>query len=546
MPKMTGGHAVVKALRAEGVEVVFGLPGVQIMHIYDAFFDTPEIRVITCRHEQTTVYMADGYARSTGKVGVALVVPGPGAYNAGAAMSTAFAASSQVLMISGQIDSQAIGKDFGALHEIRDQLEFMKPVVKWNDMVLKAENIPDAIHAAIRQLKTGRPRPVELEIPPDVLGTSTDIDLAEPEEFPRPEADASSIRAAAELLSGARRPVIWAGGGVVLSGASEELIALAELLKAPIVTTQEGKGAIPETHPLAMGTSSYGWGPGGDVIPQADVMLAIGSRLGTYRPEPGAQPRAQQKLINLNIDPTEMGKTAPAAVGVVADARAGLRQLIAALRIRAIRCQWDAKELAATKQSSLERMKAKAPRQVKVLQDIREAIPADGFVVAGITNLGSWAALAYDALKPRTFITSSYMGTLGYAFPTSLGVKVGNPDKAVVALCGDGGFMYAIGELATAVQYGINAVAVVFNNHLYGASNRDQHLRFGGRVVGTELVTPDFPKLAESFGALGIKAPRLEDAPDAIRQALKANRPAVVEVEVPQDLDPPYYLRARE
>ncbi|MBI2171105.1 MAG: thiamine pyrophosphate-binding protein [Chloroflexi bacterium] len=546
MPKMTGGHAVVRALRAEGVEVVFGLPGVQIMHIYDAFFDTPDIRVITCRHEQTTVYMADGYARSTGKIGVALIVPGPGAYNAGAAMSTAFAASSQVLLISGQIDSNAIGKDFGALHEVRDQLEFMKPVVKWNDLVLKAENIPDAIHAAVRQLSTGRPRPVELEIPPDILATSAGVDLVEPEAYPRPEAATASIGAAADLLASAQRPVIWAGGGAVLGGASEELVALAELLKAPVITTQEGKGAIPETHPLSMGTSSYGWGPGGDVVPQADAMLAVGSRLGSYRPEPGAQPGATQKLVNLNIDATEMGKTTPAAVGIVADARMGLRQLIAALRSRAIKSSWDARELASTKEKAWERMKAKAPRQVKALQDIRDAIPADGIVVAGITNLGAWAAIAYDALLPRTFLTSSYMGTLGYAFPTSLGVKVGNPDRAVVALCGDGGFMYAIGELATAVQYGINAVAVVFNNHMYGASNRDQHLRFGGRVAGTQLLTPDFVKLAESFGALGIKVPRLEDSPDAIRKAIKANRPTVIEVETPAELDPPYYLRARE
>ncbi|MBI4338958.1 MAG: thiamine pyrophosphate-binding protein [Chloroflexi bacterium] len=546
MPQMTGGHAVIRALRAEGVEVVFGLPGVQIMHIYDAFYDTPGIRVITCRHEQTTVYMADGYARSTGKIGVALVVPGPGAYNAGAAMSTAFAASSQVMLLTGQIDSGAIGKDFGALHEIQGQLEFMKPVVKWNDLVLKAEDIPDAIHMGFRQLQTGRPRPVEIEIPPDVLATSTGIELAEPEAYPRPEADAASIRAAADLLASARRPVIWAGGGVVLAGASRELLALAELLKAPVITTSEAKGAIPETHRLAMGTSSYGWGTGADLVPQADVVLAVGSRLGTYRPEPGAQPRPEQKLINLNIDPTEIGKTTPAAVGVVADARVGLAQINAALQHRRLSASWDQGELDATKAAAWGRMGSKAPRQVAALQGIREAIPAEGFVVAGITNLGAWAAIAYDVLKPRTFITSSYMGTLGYAFPTSLGVKVGNPERPVVALCGDGGFMYAVGELATAVQYGINVVAVVFNNHRFGASNRDQHLRFGGRSVGTELVTPDFAKLAESFGALGVRVPRLEDSPDAIRQAIRANRPTVIEVELPADLDPPYYMRPRE
>lgn len=545
MPQMSGGHAVVRALQAEGVEVVFGLPGVQIMHIYDGFFDAQNIRVITCRHEQTTVYMADGYARSTGKIGVALVVPGPGAYNAGAAMSTAYAASSPVLLISGQIDSQSIGKDFGALHEIQDQLEFMKPVVKWNDLVTRAESIPEAIHTAIEQLKIGRPRPVELEIPPDTLGTIADIDLVEPEEYSTAEADATSIRSAAEALANAKRPVIWAGGGVIAANAASELTALAEALNAPVITTQEGKGAIPESHPLSMGVSAYGWGVGGDLIPQSDVVIAVGSRLGSYRPEPGSQPTADQTLINLNIDATEIDKTLASTVGLVTDAKVGLRQIGAALQGRKLESSWTANELTSVRTAAADRMVALAPTQTAIIKDIRNAIPEDGFVVGGITNLGAWSSIAFDVLKPRTFITSSYMGTLGYAFPTSLGVKVGNPDKAVVALCGDGGFMYAIGELATAVQYGINAVAVVFNNHRFGASNRDQHLRFGGRNVGTELLTPDFVKLADSFGALGIKVDRLEDSPNAIETAIAANRPAVIEVEMPPDLDPPYYLNPR-
>ena len=262
MPRMTGGEAVVRALAAEGVEVVFGLPGVQIMHIYDAFYNNPDIRVISCRHEQTTAYMADGYARSTGKVGVALVVPGPGAYNAAAGMSDAYAASSPVLLISGQIDSNEIGKDFGQLHEITDQLEFMKPVVKWNDLVTRAEEIPETIHEAMRQMKTGRPRPVEVEIPPDTLGTVADIDLVEPEAYTRLAPDPAVIEAAAKLIASAERPLIWAGGGVNLADAGAELTRLAELLQAPVINTSEGKGAIPETHPLSMGTTAYSWGPG--------------------------------------------------------------------------------------------------------------------------------------------------------------------------------------------------------------------------------------------------------------------------------------------
>ena len=521
MSIMTGGQAVVRALKAEGVEVVFGLPGAQIMHIYDGFYNNPEVRLITCRHEQGTAYMADGYARSTGKVGVALVVPGPGAYNAGAAMATAYAASSPVLLISGQIDSAAIGKDLGE----------------------RAENIPAAIHDAIRHLRTGRPRPVEIEIPPDILGSTVDIDLIEPEVYPRRTADAGIIRSAAELLASATRPVILAGGGVNLADASNELVELAGLLGAPVLTTIAGKGAIPESTSLAMGSSAYGWGPGGDIIPQADVILAVGTRLGSLRPDPNASSSDVQKLINLNVDETEFGKTFPVTVGIAADAKVGLRLLADALRGLSRHGSWDAATLAAIKAAAWERMRASAPRQLAIVEGIRHAVPEDGFVISGISNVGAWSRLALTVLRPRTYVTASYMGTLGYAFPTALGVKVGNPDKAVVALCGDGGFMYGVGELATAVQYGINVVAVVFNNHAFGSTNRDQHLRFGGRVVGTELHNPDFVKLAESFGARGTKVAEPEDAPAAIKEAIAGDRPTVVEVEMPGDLDPPYYLR---
>ena len=542
MPKMTGGEAVVKALAAEGVEVVFGLPGVQIMHIYDAFYNNPDIRVISCRHEQTTAYMADGYARSTGKVGVALVVPGPGAYNAAAGMSDAYATSSPVLLISGQIESKEIGKDFGQLHEITDQLEFMKPVVKWNDLVTRAEDIPETIHEAMRQMKTGRPRPVEVEIPPDTLGTVADIDLVEPEVYIRPAPDPAAIEAAAELIASAERPLIWAGGGVNLADAGAELTRLAELLQAPVINTSEGKGAIPETHPLSMGTTAYSWGPGAEMFPQADVVLSVGSRLGSYRPEPGTTPRSDQKLINLNIDETEFGKTMPVEVAIAADAKVGLSRLIAALQGRSIRNEWEKDRLAEIKERTLDKVREAGPQQVDLVEGIREAVPEDGFLIGGITNIGAWSYLAYPALKERTFITSSYMGNLGFGFPTALGVKVGNPDKAVVALTGDGGFAYAMADLATAVQYGINVVTVVFNNGGYGASYRDQHRRFGGRLVGTELHNPDFVQLAESFGASGIKVAHLDETGPAIKDAIADERPVVIEVPLPPELDPPYYL----
>ena len=538
MPMMSGGQAVVRALQAEGVEVVFGLPGVQIMDIYDGFVDSPEVRLITVRHEQTAAFMADGYARTTGKPGVALVVPGPGAYNAGAGLATAYAASSPVFLIAGQVASSAIGKDLGALHDVHDQLEFLKPVTKWNSRVLRAEDIPEAVHEGMRQMATGRSRPVEIEIPPDVLGTSTDIDLIEPELHPGPDPEVAVINQAADLLASASRPLILSGGGVNQAGASEELRQLAELLGTPVLTTAEGKGGFSEAHPLSVGSTSYGWGAAVEVIPQADVILAVGTRLSLH---PNSTPNPSQKVVNLNVDPSELNKNVPCTVGIPADARAGLAALAEALRDRDRRSTWDAKELAGIRERVRERIMAAAPEQLALVDALRSGIPEDGIVIAGVTIMAAWSGIAFPVTGPRSFITSSYMGTLGYAFPTALGAKVGNPDRPVVAICGDGGFMYAASELATAVQHAINVVAVVFNNGVYGASNKDQATRFGGRFMGTELHNPDFVRFAESFGARGMRVEGAGGLSAAIKDAIDGRRPTVIDLMVPR-LDPPYQL----
>ena len=537
MAVMTGGQAVVRALRAEGVDVVFGLPGVQIMHIYDGFFHTGEVRVITVRHEQTATFAADGYARTTGKPGVALVVPGPGTYNAGAGMSTAYAASSPVLMIAGQIPSSAIGQDQGALHDVHDQLEYMKPVTKWNNRILAAGDVTSTVHEAMRQLATGRPRPVEVEIPPDVLASSADIDFIEPELYPYPAPSSDLIRQAAELLAGAKRPFIWCGGGLHQSGAWEELRQLAEQLNAPVMTTAEGKASLPDSHPLSLGSSGYGWGPAVDVVPQADVILAVGTRL-SY---PGnATPGEGQTVIDLNIDPSQAPQPAT-TLSIASDARVGLAALSGALGQGEPSSEWDSGQIEQAKTRARARIAEAAPDQLALVDAIRAGVPEDGIIIAGVTIMAAWANICLPMDRPRSFITSSYMGTLGFAFPTSLGAKVGNPDRPVVALCGDGGFMYAASELSTAVQHGINVVAVIFNNGVFGASFADQSSRFQGRVVGTELHNPNFMQLAESFGARGIRVDKTEDLPAAIQDAIAGERPTVVEMVTPR-LTPPYQL----
>ena len=540
MPEMSGAQALVGSLARHGVEVVFGLPGVQIMDAFDALFHEPSIRLVLARHEQATTYMADGYARTTGKPGVALVVPGPGALNATAGLGTAYAASSPVLLVSGQIESYNLGQNRGALHEIGEQLDVFKHLTKWCDRAESVEQIPDMVQTAFHHLSSGRPRPVEIEVPWDLLPMTGDADLPEPEGPAKASPDPALIRQAAELLGQAKRPLIWAGGGAREADVSEELLELAEALNAPVITTPEGKGAIPEDHALSLGSFYYAHGPGHMAMPQADVILAIGSRmLFTPNVPWGIQPH--QKLIHIDADPEELGRNIPTTVGVAADGKLGVRALLEELGGKTHASEWTTAETTAIRQQADREIREMAPLQVEIIESIRRELEDDAIMVAGTTDIGYWSHLAYPVLKPRTYLTSSYFATLGYAFPTALGAKVGNPHKQVVATTGDGGLSYASGELATAVQEGINVVTLVFNNEMLGASHHDQQRRFGGRVIGTRLHNPDFAQLAEVYGALGIRLDNHEGLGDALRTALRADRPAVIEVPIP-NLAPPFQV----
>ena len=541
MPQMTGSQAVVRSLAREGVEVVFALPGAQIMGIFDALYDQPNIRVITVRHEQTTTFMADGYARVKGKPGVALVVPGPGVQNASAGLTTAYSASSPVLLLAGQIESAMIGKDKGALHEINDQLDIVRPVTKWCRRVLSVREIPGAIHEAIGQMKTGRPRPTEVEIPPDILASSADVELLKPEDYPRLAPVRDQVRRAAELLLSARKPLIWAGGGVILADACKELTALAETLGAPVATTAEGKGAVPEDHPLAVGATYQGMGGPAGAAPKADVLLAVGTRFSRQMTG-GTKPNASQIMIQIDVDPEVIGRNFPAKIAIAADAKMALKELLDEISKKdGLRPRWTVTELDEIRADNWRELENLAPTQCGIVARIRKSLDDDAIIVSGVTNIGYWSHFAFQVKKPRTYLTASYSATLGFAFPTALGAKVAAPDKTVVSLSGDGGFMYALPDLATAVQYGINVIALVFVDNAFGALLSDQKTRYRERVIGTELKNPSFAQLAELFGAKGIKAnpDRLEEA---LAEAQDTHRPTVIEVPIPT-LPPPFQIR---
>ncbi len=523
---MTGGQALIRSLKREGVSVIFGMPGVQMYHALDPIIDEPDMRFITVRHEQAAAYMADGYSRGGGGIGTAMVVPGPGLQNASAGVGTAYAASSPILVVSGQIPSRLIGARRGVLHEIDDQMDTIRPVTKWAHRILDPAETPSAVHEAFRQLKTGRPRPVEIEMPPDTLRQEADIELLEPgihDRHPAPEPD---VREAARILGAASRPVIWAGGGAVSPGASGALLDVAEHLQAPILTTSEGKGAVSDRHPLALGGLRYMGEPLLEEGSDFDLVLVVGSRFATVKANDGMQ------VVQIDIDEEEIGRNHQPTFGLCGDAAATLRDLRGVLK-STVPQRPDATELMeslkAVRRSQLNRTEP----QDSLTAALRAGIQDDGIVVSGMTQIGYYSRIHFPVYQPGTYLTSSYYGNLGYAYPTALGAKVANPDRPVVAVSGDGGFMFNSQELATAVQYGINAIVVVFNDSALGNVRRDQQLGFNGREIGGKLHNPDFMKLAEAYGARGIRADGPEELERALKESIAANdAPVLIDVPV--------------
>ena len=515
---------MARSLYLEGVRVIFGLPGVQLYHALDGLQGEPGIRFITTRHEQATAYMADGFTRAGGGTGTAMMVPGPGLQNASAAIGTAYAASSPMLVVSGQIERDLIGRDRGILHEVNDQLDTIRPVTKWAKRILDPAEVPEAVHEAFHQLKTGRPRPVEIEIPPETLAEVADVELREPEEYPHPAADPEAVRTGARIMSEAANPLIWAGGGVIYSEAQEALLRVAEHLQAPVITSAEGKGAISDRHPLALGAQRLRNDPIAKDEPHFDAILAVGTRMAFPAWLGG------QQIVQIDIDPAELGRNYDNTFGIQGDARQALESMYQNLAQLA-----PARESRAGEFESLRQRRAETALRVEpqesITATIREVMPDDGILISGMTQIGYYCRAFYPVYEPRSFLTSSYAGNLGYAYPVALGAKVAQPDKAVVAVSGDGGFLFNSQELATAVQYGINAVVIVFNDNAYGNVLRDQVNRFEGRVYGAALHNPDFVKLAEAYGARGVRVEPEKLGP-ALQEALAVDAPTLIEVPV--------------
>ena len=520
----TGGEALVQGLLSHGIDTIFGLPGVQNDHFYNAVYDAGgRMRAIHTRHEQGAAYMALGYALASGKTGVYVVVPGPGFLNTTAALATAYATNAPVLCLAGQIHSDQIGRGYGMLHEIPDQLTVMRSLTKWARRAENPAELPQLLATALSEMRSGRPRPVGLEVPLNVLAGKAELsDRPIPLTVRRPAVDAGAIEEAARLMGKARNPVIFVGGGAMDAG--EEVRALAEALQAPVIASGRGRGILSSRHPF-----SHTYAAGERLWEQADLAVAVGTRL--------TKPLIQWKspdhltLIRVDIAARESDLITPAEVTVAADSKDALGALLPVLaRCNRPRPSRAAEMLALRKET--EQLFDSFQPQTDFVRAIRDTLPDDGVFVDEITQVGYASILAMPVYQPRTFLTPNYQATLGWGLPTALGAKVAAPDRSVLSISGDGGFLFCATELATAVQHGINTVSVVFNDGAFGNVRRMQKELYAGRTISSDLVNPDFVALADSFGALGVRVQSADSLRDALTDAYAADLPVVIEVPV--------------
>jgi acetolactate synthase-1/2/3 large subunit len=524
---MTGGEAIVSGLVAHGVDTVFGLPGAQIYGLFDAFHQA-QLKVIGARHEQACGYMAYGYARSTGKPGVFSVVPGPGVLNAGAAMLTAFGGNEPVLCLTGQVPTQFLDKGRGHLHEMPDQLATLRTFVKWAERIEYPDIAPNMVSRAFQEMMSGRRGPVAVEMPWDVFTQRADVGPSKVFDLlPSPQPDADRIKDAAALIAASKAPMIFVGSGAI--EAREEILELAEMIDAPVVAFRSGRGIVSNAHELGltMAAAYRLW-------PTTDLMIGIGTRLELptmsrwpYRPD-------GLKSVRIEIDPAEIRRFTP-DVAVISDARSGTRELVAAVSKAGYRKSSGRRATIREATAAAHAEIQKVQPQMAYLNILREVLPDNAIVTDELSQVGFASWYGFPIYQPRTFITSGYQGTLGSGFPTALGAKVANPDKPVVAITGDGGFMFGVQELSTAVQFNIGVVTLVFNNNAYGNVRRDQRMRFDGRVVAADLVNPDFVKLAESFGVAAGRVTSPDHFKPALEKALAHGGPSLIAVEVPRD-----------
>jgi thiamine pyrophosphate-dependent acetolactate synthase large subunit-like protein len=525
--ELTAAEAIVAALEAEGVDAIFGIPGVHNLPIYDALADRPKIRRITPRHEDGAALMANGYARASGRPGVCLAAAGPGVTNTITGLATAYGDSIPLLLIAAQIPSKSIGRELGELHDINDQLGIVRVVTSWATRIQDAPDAARSVHAAMAQLRGERPRPVSIETPIDLLSARGVPTTAGPFPIARQSADSAAIERVARLLESASSPAILVGGGAV--DAAESVVELAERVGAPVLTTSMGLGIIPDDHPLCLGTGFDLQDAFIGTLAEADLVLAIGTRFTSYTTR-GGKLRFSGRLVHVDIDPKEIGKFYAPDEALLGHAEVIVPHILEALGADRRRAGEPVRDLRAERQRRRDELREAFPLEVGLVESVRSAVPRDGLLALDMTGLSYWIRRVGIAYRPRTILYPLAYGGLGFGLPCAIGAQVAKPDRKVVAVCGDAGFQFSVQELATAVQLGQSFPIVIVNDGGYSAL-RPRQKRIFGRTVESDLKNPDFMQLARAYGADGVQVSPEELGP-ALAEALEADRMTILEVPV--------------
>ena len=539
MPKLTGGQTVIESLKAQGVDTVFGIISIHNLDLFDSLFGSQDsMRFIGGRLELGCGFMADGYARATGKPGVLFTSTGPGAADSVGAIGEAYFSGSPILEITTNVEQQFLDSGKLATHETKDQLGMFETVTDWNARIPQVESIPDNITEAFDRFQTRRPRPIELEIPTDLLGTEADVEMLTARQPDIPQGNPNQVEKALQMLLKAKRPAILLGEEVQQLGGTQQIVDLAEKLGAAVVTSDGAKGAFPEDHVQSVGQIMekriWGENPVQDWLGTCDLAVVLGSIM-PQRSTTGIGLKMPSDIVHVLLDGEAIGKNYPATVPITANSQAVVQQWLGAIGDQDVhKGKAFQDDIAAIKGNIQSRLEETWSNELKVFKTVRAVTPRNTIFSLDPTVGASRATRCLEIYEPRTYMHPHGWLGLGFAFPAAIGAKVGKPDSPVVCVTGDGGFQYNFQELATCAQYGIHPVVLMFNDNAWGVLKGFQGDRFGdNRRFATDLVNPDFVKIFESYGFEGTKVSNVKDLGKALESAVASGKTRLVEVQTP-------------
>ena len=540
MPKLTGGQAIIESLKAQGVDTVFGIISVHNLDLFDSLLESHDsLNFVGGRLELGCGFMADGYARSTGKPGVLITSTGPGAADSMGAIGEAYFSGSPILEITTNVEREFVGSGKLATHETKNQLGMFEAVTDWNASIPQVESIPDNITEAFERFQTRRPRPVELEIPTDLLGTEADVEMLTARQPDIPKGDANQVEKALQMLFRAKRPAILVGEEVQQLGGTAQIVELAEKLGAAVVTADGAKGAFPEDHPQSlgqiMGKRIWGENPVQDWLGTCDLVVVLGSIM-PQRSTAGIGLQMPKDIVHVLLDGEAIGKNYPATVPIVANSQAVVQQWLGAIGTQDVhKGKSFEDDISSIKTKIRSKLEETWSNELNVFETVRSVTPRNTIFSLDPTVGASRATRCLEIYEPRTYMHPHGWLGLGFAFPAAIGAKVGKPQSPVVCVTGDGGFQYNFQELATCAQYGIHPVILMFNDNAWGVLKGFQQDRFGeGRRFATDLVNPDFVKLFESYGFEGTKVDNVKELGTALENAIASGKTHLVEVQTPE------------